>query len=186
MSLHDHGEVKPESVADAVTDLKLDPDRPFQDLDEKSSTKILLKGSVVSTTREIQQGSLNEQEIKIKTQSQSPIKQAFEDGATETKAGDGITVKMEPGQPPKLARSSTKVSAPPPQLFYHLPNSTAEAKATFDVMKICTYANKYMGYTEHGMECDCAEEWGKFLEPFSHRFYVSQHGTCYPFSSPFF
>ena len=80
----------------------------------------------------------------------------------EEKVGGDIIVKLEPGQPPKLTRSSSqKVVARPPQLFSHLPDSTAEAEATFDLMDACTYANKFMGYTEHAMECDCAEEWGK-------------------------
>lgn len=86
------------------------------------------------------------------------------DNVEEEKVGGDIIVKLEPGQPPKLTRSSSQKVVPrPPQLFAHLPDSTAEAQATFDLMDACTYANKYMGYTEHAMECDCAEEWGKFL-----------------------
>lgn len=77
--------------------------------------------------------------------------------------GGDIVVKQEPGQPPKLSRSSSqKVAARPPQLFSHLPDSTADALATFEQIDTCWYANKYMGYTEHAMECDCAEEWGMY------------------------
>ncbi|KAK5798588.1 hypothetical protein VI817_004878 [Penicillium citrinum] len=77
----------------------------------------------------------------------------------ETVGGD-ILVKEEPGQPPKLSRSSSqKVTSRPPQLFDHLPDSTQDALATFEQIDACWYANKYMGYTEHAMECDCAEEW---------------------------
>jgi histone-lysine N-methyltransferase SETD2 len=80
----------------------------------------------------------------------------------ETVGGD-IVVKQEPGQPPKLSRSSSqKVARGPPQLFSHLPDSTADALATFEQIESCWYANKYMGYTEHAMECDCAEEWGMY------------------------
>ena len=80
----------------------------------------------------------------------------------ETVGGD-ILVKEEPGQPPKLSRSSSqKVVSRPPPLFDHLPDSTQDALATFEQIEACWYANKYMGYTEHAMECDCAEEWGKF------------------------
>lgn len=79
----------------------------------------------------------------------------------ETIGGD--ILKQEPGQPPKLSRSSSQKVVPrPPQLFDHLPNSTQDALATFEQIDACWYANKYMGYTEHAMECDCAEEWGKF------------------------
>ncbi|KAJ5736542.1 uncharacterized protein N7483_001667 [Penicillium malachiteum] len=79
--------------------------------------------------------------------------------AEDKLAGD-IIVKQEPGQPPKLSRSaSQKVARKPPQLFSHLPDSTEDALKEFDQIDSCWYANKYMGYTEHAMECDCAEEW---------------------------
>lgn len=74
-----------------------------------------------------------------------------------------IVLKQEPGQPLKLSRSSSqKVASRPPPLYTHLPDSTQDALATFEQIPGCIYANKYMGYTEHAMECDCAEEWGKF------------------------
>ena len=79
----------------------------------------------------------------------------------ETRAGD-MVVTQEPGQPPKLARStSQKVVPRAPRLFAHLPDRTQEALASFEKIEVSWYANKYMGYTEHAMECDCAEEWGK-------------------------
>lgn len=81
---------------------------------------------------------------------------------TEQTIGADIRVKMEPGQPLKLARtSSQKVMARPTPLFDHLPDMTADAKSTFQVITQCIYAAKYLGTTEHAMECDCAEEWGK-------------------------
>lgn len=85
----------------------------------------------------------------------------------QERVGGDIVVKQEPGQPPKLARSSSAKIAPrPPQLYSHLPDSTADALATFEQIDTCWYANKYMGYTEHAMECDCAEEWGTYSFPF--------------------
>lgn len=101
--------------------------------------------------------------------SQSPIKEEPDTEAStmktdpekETVGGD-IVLKQEPGQPPKLSRSSSQKVVPrPPQLWAHLPDSTDDALATFEQTESCWYANKYMGYTEHAMECDCAEEWGK-------------------------
>lgn len=101
--------------------------------------------------------------------SRSPIKEEPDtedntmksDPEKETVGGD-IVLKEEPGQPPKLSRSSSQKVVPrPPQLWTHLPDSTDDALATFEKMEACWYANKYMGYTEHAMECDCAEEWGK-------------------------
>lgn len=80
----------------------------------------------------------------------------------EQTIGADISVKMEPGQPLKLARtSSQKVVTRPAPLFDILPDMTADAKSTFQVITQCMYAAKYLGTTEHAMECDCAEDWGK-------------------------
>lgn len=80
----------------------------------------------------------------------------------EEKVGGDILVKQEPGQPPKLSRSaSQKVASRPPQLFSHLPDSTQDALKEFEQITECIYANKYMGFSENSMECECAEEWGK-------------------------
>ena len=85
----------------------------------------------------------------------------FKEEHTELIGGD-ITLKIEPGQPPKLARSSTqKVIARAPPMFDHMESKTEEATRGFLVIKECIYASKYLGSTEHAMECDCAEEWGK-------------------------
>ncbi|KAJ5080969.1 Histone-lysine N-methyltransferase H3 lysine-36 specific [Penicillium angulare] len=86
------------------------------------------------------------------------LKPKMED--TEEKVGGDIVVKQEPGQPPRLSRSaSQKVVPRAPRLFSHLPDSTEEALRGFEKIEQCSYANKYMGFTEHAMECDCAEEW---------------------------
>jgi histone-lysine N-methyltransferase SETD2 len=99
------------------------------------------------------------------TSSRSPDKSPDTDHGMkeeqETVGGD-IVIKQEPGQPPKLSRSSSqKVVSRPPQLWSHLPDSTADALASFEQIEACWYANKNMGYTEHAMECDCTEEWGR-------------------------
>lgn len=77
------------------------------------------------------------------------------------------TPKMEPEEdlkPLKAQRSSKSQVVPRvAALFDHLPDATAEATSTFTVMECCTYSNKYLGYTEHAMECDCSEEWGTLL-----------------------
>ena len=76
--------------------------------------------------------------------------------------GGDITVKQEPGQLPKLARTaSQKVMARSSRLFDDLPDVTDEATSVFQVLTECTYSAKYLGTTEHAMDCDCAEEWGK-------------------------
>ena len=76
--------------------------------------------------------------------------------------GGDITLKMEPGKAPKLSRAtSQKVVARPPPLFSHLPDATADATSTFEVLSDCHYAAKYLGYTEPALDCDCTEQWGE-------------------------
>jgi [histone H3]-lysine36 N-trimethyltransferase len=78
------------------------------------------------------------------------------------KVGGGKSRKMGSSQPPKLARpASSKVVSRVAPLYDDLPDSTLEAKSSFSILEFCTYSNKYLGYTEHAMECDCSEEWGK-------------------------
>lgn len=87
-------------------------------------------------------------------------------GEEEDTIGGGVTLKLEPGKPPKLSRTTTqKVEKRPPQLFDEYPDMTGEATSMFTVLPECTYANKYLGTTEHALECDCAEEWGKSPHP---------------------
>jgi len=77
--------------------------------------------------------------------------------------GGEITVKHEPGQPPKLSRStSQKIVARPPPLFDNYEDKTKEAREGFEVIPECSYSSRYIGSSEHdSMDCDCAEEWGK-------------------------
>lgn len=85
---------------------------------------------------------------------------------SEEVVGGDITVRFEPGKAPKLSRSSShKVAARQLQLFDDLPDKTPEAIRSFEVIEQCTYANKYLGDTEHALECDCSEEWGRTLLP---------------------
>lgn len=172
---HDNADRQSESVADAVTAMKLehDGDGPSpvtngsgavkqEENDEPSSNGT----HPTITTTMADDDSASASAVKSRrSQSQSPVKKEEGEGNAdhqEEKVGGDITVRLEPGEPPKLARSSSQKVVPrPPPLYLDLPDSTGEAKSTFEVIEMCTYANKYMGYTEHAMECDCAEEWGK-------------------------
>jgi len=166
MSSHDNADSQSETVANAVTAMKLEHD----DGDTASS---VVNGSGGAVKKEEEEKILvngSALEVKSRSQSHSPTKKEereereVKDADEEEKVGGDITVQLEPGEPPKLARSSSQKVVPrPPQLFLDLPDSTEEARSTFEVMEMCTYANKYMGYTEHAMECDCAEEWGKLF-----------------------
>ena len=112
-----------------------------------------------------------------KSSTRSPVKASYspvssEHPRSEEIVGGEVIVKMEPGQPPKLARSSSqKIPSRPAQLFSHCESKTEEAKGVFEVIPSCTYSSKSMGATEHGMDCDCSEEWGKTpptILPFSY------------------
>ncbi|KAJ5693397.1 Histone-lysine N-methyltransferase H3 lysine-36 specific [Penicillium macrosclerotiorum] len=107
------------------------------------------------------EASADDEAAAMKADSDSgAMKDEHENTLKEETISGEIVVKQMPGQPPKLSRSSSQKVVPrPPQLFSDLPDSTADALATFEQMDACWYANKYMGYTEHAMECDCAEEW---------------------------
>lgn len=88
---------------------------------------------------------------------------------------DAATVKIEPNHtngevspkkeampPTAKSRRSTKKNVPRiAPLFDDLPDATDEANSGYQVINACIYQNKFLGYTEHAMECDCNEEWGK-------------------------
>lgn len=164
MSSHDNADSQSETVANAVTAMKLEHN------DGAALPFVNGSGAVKNQEKEELLVNGSSPGVKFRSQSQSPVKKEEGEGREdkdadeEEKVGGDITVRLEPGEPPKLARSSSQKVVPrPPQLFLDLPDSTEEARSTFEVMKTCTYANKNMGYTEHAMECDCAEEWGKLF-----------------------
>ena len=96
--------------------------------------------------------------------SESPCDSDMPKSEQEKVVGGEVTVKIEPGKPPKLARSSSqKIWTRPAPLFDEYPSRTQEAQTKFEVIQACIYGSKYMGSTEHGMDCDCAEEWGKLI-----------------------
>ena len=88
----------------------------------------------------------------------------MKEGHGESLGGE-VVVKMESGNPPKLARSSSqRTTARSPPLFHSYEDKTEESKDHFQIIPACVYSSKYIGSTEHAMECDCTEEWGKTVE----------------------
>ena len=74
-----------------------------------------------------------------------------------------VVIKQEPGEPPKLSRTaSQKVPTKAASLYLDYPDKTDEATSSFQVISDCIYAAKYLGATEHALECDCAEDWGMY------------------------
>ena len=121
--------------------------------------------------------SLSPQGSPLKSASQSPYKkenlsQSPPPGMEkhEEIIGGEVTVKQEPGQPPKLSRSiSQRITSRAPLLFQDHPDKTKEAKGTFELISECSYTSKWIGSTEHdSMDCDCAEEWGKLKTSSAH------------------
>ena len=93
--------------------------------------------------------------IKSRATSDSSLDKKEADGAV-----DGPSLKMEPVHATKLSRSASQKATPrAAPLFDHLEDATTAARSSFLTMEACTYANKFLGYTEHAMECDCSEEW---------------------------
>jgi histone-lysine N-methyltransferase SETD2 len=174
MSFHDDANGKPDSVGG--------PGGPADGLSSRG--QCVKHESVGSASSSPEQKEISEKVIsdnasssivKSRSESRSPVKVEPDNDEISSKIGGDITVKLEPGKPPKLSRSSSqKVIAQPPQLFHHLPSSINEACKTFDVIDSCTYANKYMGYTEHAMECDCSEEWGESCSDTSQPLFIAR------------
>lgn len=137
-----------------------------QEMDSTHVTKLKKDGSTSAS----RSPSLNSPRFKS---SRSPSLSSLERSKS---ALDDLEVKLKPEganghvSPVKVESTKQKATrsassrAPPPRIapiFDHLPDVTAEAKSTFQVIDSSTYQNKYLGFTESALECDCSEEWGK-------------------------
>jgi [histone H3]-lysine36 N-trimethyltransferase len=97
------------------------------------------------------------------TSSLARIKLHADEPAKAEVEGSVSPVKSET-KTPKMGRSQSS-KGPPPRvapLFDHLPDVTSEATSSFTVIDASSYQNKYLGYTESALECDCSEEWGTY------------------------
>lgn len=152
---------RPTRLESEVRGLKLKEEDADMDMDSDAAPafvkdEVSAPSSGTATPTAVKRSSRSP--IKMQSAADSPAVMSDEQ---ETIGGD-VTLKLEPGKPPKLSRSvSHKIEKRPPQLFLDYEDKTAEATTTFDVLPVCTYANKYLGTTEHALECDCSEEWGK-------------------------
>lgn len=71
------------------------------------------------------------------------------------------TLETKPARTSKTSKSGKKNIPRVAPLFDDLPDTTNEANSGYQVVEACLYQNKFLGYTEHAMECDCQEEWSK-------------------------
>jgi hypothetical protein len=159
-------------LASEVQDMHLKEEDRDADMDTVPTAELK---SERSTSHDVEGGT----PMSIKRSSESPIesKEAqVAEGKSENEevVGGEVTLKQEPGKPPKLSRTtSRKVERRPPPMFNDYKDSTSEATSTFQVITECSYANKNLGSTDPALECDCAEEWGKLK--FHATSYLSWH-----------
>ena len=158
---------KAESVDEDTIEVKRDPSNDVDRSDGFSSThagpiKHEPRGSATNSP------ALPPQKVKTsRSSSSSTVKSRGTSASSVDKkeivdSSGEILVKMELVPPSKPSRSASQKAIPRSALLFdHLEDATMEAKRAFAVLDNCTYANKFLGYTEHAMECDCNEEWGK-------------------------
>lgn len=158
-----HGGIKQDDIELEVRDMKLEQERDV-DMDTiplaqsvKKERSASVGGSGFSTPKGVKKQS--QSPLKSEAMSQSPAFK-MEDG--DTKIGGEVELKIEPNEAPKLVRkTSQRAPRRPPPLFFDYEDKTTEATSSFSLLAECVYANKHLGTTEHALECDCAEEWGK-------------------------
>ena len=101
----------------------------------------------------------------VKRQFESPVKEEKMVQSPSVKTdvvGGDVELRLDADERPRLVRTqSHKVQRLPPPLFTDSPDMTTQSTSTFSILNECVYANKYLGTTEHALECECAEEWGK-------------------------
>ncbi len=164
---HEKGSRKQQILEAGVEDMRLENGNAHMERAGSKTDEIKAEPGISNTSSPgaVKMDSASQSPTELEEASQSP---SLNVGKHEEIVGGDVTVKLEPGKPPKLARStSQKIVAGPAQLFKDEPSRTEEARGHFQTIAGCIYSNKYIGSTEHGsMDCDCAEEWGKSL-PFS-------------------
>ena len=154
----------PEALESVVREMKIkEPEEPVGFLNDSrmavldAETEPLSKSCPIPSWANATSTSVSP--IKAETNSPSPKSEDEEEKVIKA----DVVVKQEPGQPPKLSRTaSQKVPTKAASLYLHYPNKTDEATSSFQVISDCIYAAKYLGATEHALECDCAEEWGMY------------------------
>lgn len=135
-----------------------------------------LKEENTNSPRPTPTKSSTQSSISSEKPSQSPDAMK---GVHEESFGGEVVVKMESCLPTKLVRtSSQKTIARSPPLFHSYEDKTEESKDHFQIIPACVYSSKYIGSTEHAMECDCTEEWGKTVELFVLTTYLGHADSC--------
>jgi [histone H3]-lysine36 N-trimethyltransferase len=158
---------KAESVDGDTIEVKREPSEDGDRDGEFSSTRAgLIKDEPLGSATN--SPSLLPQKVKMsRSSSSSTVKSRATSASSIDKKEvvdrlDEVVVEMGHPHPSKPSRTTSQKAVPrSAPLFDHLEDATMEAKRSFAMLDACTYANKFLGYTEHAMECDCNEEWGK-------------------------
>jgi [histone H3]-lysine36 N-trimethyltransferase len=150
------------SSADGQAVASLQPENSGSDFHHRNSTSEVVKREGSESKSPLLDA------VHIKTSRSpsisSPIK--LESDAPDLKPKleeqNGSVSPTKPAMPKKSGRAAAS-KAPPrtAPLFTDLPDVTAEATSSFQVITSSTYQNKYLGITESALECDCSEEWSK-------------------------
>ena len=163
--MHPRSHPKSVSPEEDVISVKAESPVPSDLVEGLISTRVsAIKDEAASSTST--SPSLSATKVKSSRSSSlstSKSKSMVDPVTVDSKPGDEeshFSPKMEFDSPVKDVRSSCKAVPRTTQLFTDLPDATLEATSYFQLLDSCTYTNKYLGYTEHAMECDCSEEWG--------------------------
>lgn len=113
-----------------------------------------------SPSHKLKSTSRTQSPAKMESRSQSPA----DESRHEEVVGGDIALKQERGKAPKLSRTaSEKMVHREPPLYLDVADSTSEATSSFQLIEDCIYSNKWLGFTEQALECDCAVEWGMLI-----------------------
>jgi [histone H3]-lysine36 N-trimethyltransferase len=142
--------IKREASADADVILAPDPGATSAIKEEDS---ISAHSSPTASASRIKNDRPSSPTLKVKpSPDETDVKPKFQ--------ANGNTSPAKPEMGKKSSRATAKAPPRVAPLFNDLPNATAEAISTFQVIDSSTYQNKYLGFTEAALECDCSEEWG--------------------------
>ncbi|PPJ57103.1 hypothetical protein CBER1_00612 [Cercospora berteroae] len=156
----DDSEIKQDLLESEVREMKLKEEEEGVDMDtiplSTAATKEVNSGLASGSGTPSSMKRRSKSPIKSRASADSP---AIKTDDEETIGGE-VTLKTEPGKPPKLSRTTShKIEKRSARLYFDHADTTEESKSTFEVLPQCTYANKLLGTTEHALECDCVEEW---------------------------
>ena len=148
---------KPDLVREGMMELKIEQS-------DSPESRILDTIEIASTQQYSARSSGHASPVKELSSTERSLHTSKMESPEEHVLGGEIMVKLEPGKPPKLTRTPMqRVTSRPIPLFDECPDKTQEATGIFQVISECSYSSKYLGSTEHAMDCDCAEEWGKLV-----------------------